>query len=109
MAAGMRAPEPGDRWLLRSGSERVGTLQLSEIDQPWFRCEFTPADSWKDFRPIFERLSAAVDRGSDAEVAEAFKEFRDLKLRLIAATQEGLNIDPVILQIREEKVALFRY
>ncbi|GAA5204933.1 hypothetical protein GCM10023323_10170 [Streptomyces thinghirensis] len=109
MSDDMRAPEVGSQWILWSGTKRIGTLQLSEIDQPWFRCDFTPGDSWQTFSSIFERLSAAVDRGADGEVSEAFREFLSLKLRLTAKAQYGPDIEPVILQIRDGKVAVFRY
>ncbi len=99
--------ELGSRWYLKSGSDTLGTVTLSGIDQPWFRCEFSPATPWENFRLLFERQAAAVDSGTDDEVSAALKDIFDLNLELLPVT-EGQRVKPTILQIRGSS-AIFRY
>lgn len=98
----------GMQWRLKSGDTNLGVLRFSAVDQPWFRCEFSPAESWSDFRRLFERQAEAVDKGTPDEVSAAFKQVQDLRLRLIPETAEEWEIEPTLVQIRGNS-AFFRY
>ncbi|MFD7482514.1 hypothetical protein [Streptomyces mirabilis] len=77
------------------------------IDQPWFRCEFTPGKGWERVSRLFEAQAAAVDSGNEEKMMEAISAVRRLPLEL-HSLQGGEKIIPVIIQIRGNK-ANFRY
>ncbi|WP_327406937.1 hypothetical protein OG194_47395 [Streptomyces sp. NBC_01288] len=94
-------------WELRSGNTALGTLSLIDIDQPWFRCRFSPGEGWEQVRDLFERQAEAVDAEDQERMIGAIGAVRNLSLQLYP--QEGDEaITPVIIQIRGTE-ANFRY
>jgi hypothetical protein len=93
----------------------LGTLEIYEVDQPWWYCHFTPTSAFEEVRPLFtaeqtafeadeaERMSGRADAGS---WDEAYNAIDALKLRLIA--DDGQVIDTLLLHI-EDNEAWFRY
>jgi hypothetical protein len=93
--------------VLKSDDTALGSLSLIDIDQPWFRCHFTPGEGWEQVRELFEAQAEAVDSGDQAQMIEAIGAVRGLPLQL--HPQEGdETITPVMIQIRGDK-ANFRY
>ncbi|MGP3953890.1 hypothetical protein [Streptomyces sp. 7N604] len=99
---------PDTVWRLQSGEALLGVVTLIDIDQPWFRCHFEPADSWGDFAQLFETLARVVDEGIAQDASAALKAVHDLDLRLIPEEGVGEVVRPVIIQIRGDR-ANFRY
>lgn len=98
---------PERSWVLTTGESSIGVLSLIEIDQPWFRCSFTPGEGWGAVRQRFEAQSEAVDSGDEAKMMEAISAVRSMSLEL-RPLGEGELISPVIVQIRGNQ-ANFRY
>jgi hypothetical protein len=94
-------------WELKSRDATLGTLSLLDIDQPWFRCHFTPGDGWEDVRELFQAQAEAVDDGNQAQMIEAIGAVRELALQL-HPRGDGEPITPVMVQIRSDR-ASFRY
>ncbi|MFE0382125.1 hypothetical protein ACFW1M_42730 [Streptomyces inhibens] len=104
----MKAADVASRsWELKSGDTTLGTLSLIDIDQPWFRCHFTPGEGWEQVRELFEAQAEAVDGGDQGRMIEAIGAIRNLPLQL--HPQDGdETITLVMIQIRGDK-ANFRY
>ncbi|MFC8671003.1 hypothetical protein [Streptomyces sp. NPDC057199] len=94
-------------WELKDGSASIGVLSLIVIDQPWFRCEFTPREGWERVGHLFEEQALAVDSGDEERMMEAISAVRELPLELHPVQGEEM-ITPVMIQIRGDK-ANFRY
>ncbi|MFF7233047.1 hypothetical protein [Streptomyces sioyaensis] len=94
-------------WDLRSRKTSIGTLFCIEIDQPWFRCEFTPGEGWEGVGDLFAAQAAATDSGDQEALMHAIGAVRNLELEL--HPQEGNEIiKSIVIQIRGAK-ANFRY
>ncbi|TXC97417.1 hypothetical protein [Streptomyces sp. ISID311] len=94
-------------WDLRSRKRSIGTLFCIEIDQPWFRCEFTAGEGWEEVGGLFAAQAAATDSGDQEALMHAIGAVRNLEPEL--HPQEGKEIiKPVVIQIRGDK-ANFRY
>lgn len=94
-------------WELRNGKTVLGTLSLVDIDQPWFRCQFSPGAGWDQVRALFEAQAEAVDAGDQTRMMDAIGAVRSLPLQL--HPQEGdETITPVMIQVRGGR-ANFRY
>ena len=48
-------------WALMRGRIRLGTLQVLEVDQPWFRCRFEPTAAFADVRELFAEQQRCLD------------------------------------------------
>ncbi|MFD6819901.1 hypothetical protein ACFWC5_05970 [Streptomyces sp. NPDC060085] len=103
----MKGADVSTQWELKNADVSLGMLTLVVIDQPWFRCEFTPTDEWEEVRQLFDSQAAAVDSGNEAQMMEAIAAVRNLPLKL-CPIQDGVTITPVMIQIRSNK-ANFRY
>ncbi|WP_426567281.1 hypothetical protein [Streptomyces canus] len=96
-----------ESWELKDGDTRLGILTLTEIDQPWFRCEFAPGEGWEQVEQLFQAQAAAVDSGDQQRMMEAIGAVRNLQLKL-HLRDGGEVITPIMIQIRGNK-ANFRY
>ncbi|GGU44218.1 hypothetical protein [Streptomyces violascens] len=96
-----------EAWILETENITIGRLELIEIDQPWFRCRFSPADGWEAAKEIFEEQAAAVDSGNAIAMVGPIEAVKQMDLKLFPVSG-GDPITPVIIQIRGE-TASFRY
>ncbi|WP_328974245.1 hypothetical protein [Streptomyces canus] len=94
-------------WELKNGETALGTLSLIEIDQPWFWCQFSPAEGWDEVRDLFAAQAAAVDGGDQNRMIEAIGAIRNLPLQLHPREDDEV-ITPDMIQVRGDK-ASFRY
>ncbi|MBK3563713.1 hypothetical protein [Streptomyces sp. MBT62] len=94
-------------WELRNGKTVLGTLSLIDVDQPWFRCQFSPGAGWEQVRELFEAQAEAVESGDQARMLDAIGAVRNLPLQLHPQGDDEA-ITPVMIQIRAEH-ANFRY
>ncbi|MFE9975692.1 hypothetical protein ACFYRD_34475 [Streptomyces hirsutus] len=94
-------------WELRKGNTPLGVLSLVEIDQPWFRCVFTPGEGWEKVGHLFEAQAEAVDSGDQHGMMQAIGAVRGLALEL-RSQETDETIIPIMLQIRGDR-ANFRY
>lgn len=94
-------------WELRNASTHIGTLAIIEINQPWFRCSFTPGDGWAEVKALFAAQAEAFDGGEEPVMREAVRAVKDLHLQL-HPQEGGEAITPVMMHIRGNE-ANFRY
>lgn len=103
------------RWTLMADDVSLGTLELNEVDQPWWYCHFAPTSAFEAVRPLFEAEQAAFEADEAVRMSgqldaglqdEAYKAIDALKLRLVA--NDGQIIDTLLLHI-EGNEAWFRY
>ncbi|TXS44079.1 hypothetical protein EAO75_30195 [Streptomyces sp. uw30] len=95
-------------WELKNGATLLGVVSLTEIDQPWFRCEFTPSKGWGEVEYLFQEQADAVDSGDQQRMMEAIGAVRNLQLKLQSQAGDDEVITPIMIQIRGNK-ANFRY
>ena len=94
------------------GKTPLGTLTEYEVDQPWFRCYFTPLPAYDEFRPLFEAerntlFDVELTTEQKLTESEAITAQIDL-LKLHLISDRGMHIQPILLHIDGEK-AQFRY
>ena len=58
--AARRLESDAPDWLLVMGDLRLGKLWLSDVDQPWYFCEFEPAPAFETIRPLFDAANEAL-------------------------------------------------
>lgn len=85
--------------LLR-GSTLVGTLTVTDVDQPWFICTFTPTVAYKEVMLAFDeenRLIDALNQGeqiASSQLDEAMERIYNLGFTLM--DKNGLRVEPLI-------------
>ncbi|MDC0766751.1 hypothetical protein [Streptomyces sp. HD] len=94
-------------WELKGDDTLLGVVTLTEIDQPWFRCEFALSKGWEQVEHLFQAQATAVDSGDQQRMSEAIGAVRNLQLKL-HPSDGGEAITPIMIHIRGRK-ANFRY
>ncbi|MEW1824270.1 hypothetical protein [Streptomyces sp. NPDC088196] len=92
---------------MRNKSDRLGTLVLLEINQPWFRCDFTPGEDWDEVEALFEAQAEAFASDAEPVMREAVKAVRELHLKLHSQDDEEV-MEPIMIHIHAGE-ANFRY
>lgn len=98
------------------GDTLLGTLTVTDLDQPWFLCLFAPEAAFEAVRPLFDAelavgeaedhaRSIGVNIGIDAWES-AYQNIEALGLRLVPDV--GETIDHFLLHINGAE-AWFRY
>ncbi len=100
------------KFALRRGYERLGTLEVVNIDQPWFMCKFEATPAFEQFRPLFDEELRLLeqDRQDDNDWEEweaAYSRIEELGL-CIGALDGGNDITDFLVHIEGEE-AWFRY
>lgn len=93
----------------------LGTLDLYDLDQPWWYCHFVPTSAFEAVRHLFVAELAAFEADEAVRMSghmdaglqdEAYKAIDALKLRLVV--DDGQIIDTLLLHIEGDE-AWFRY
>lgn len=92
-------------WNLKRGAETLGSLELKEIDQPWFVCSFVPAATFEKVAWLFEVEREIAD---PAEWDKAYLKIVELDLRLEPINPKENAIEEFILHVKDGE-AWFRY
>jgi hypothetical protein len=99
------------RFALRRGYERLGTLEVIGIDQPWIRCRFEPLPAFEGIRPLFDEELRLLEQQAKDQAwdhwEEAYSRIDALGL-CIGALDGADDITDFILHIKDDK-AWFRY
>ncbi len=100
------------KFALRRGYERLGTLEIVGIDQPWFMCKFEATPAFEPFRPLFDEELKLLEQERDddkdwADWETAYSRIDELGL-CIGALDGGNDITEFLLHIKGEE-ARFRY
>ncbi|WP_030387842.1 hypothetical protein [Streptomyces sp. NRRL S-241] len=94
-------------WKIVKDGSLIGVLDLIEIDQPWFRCRFSPEAGWTAVESLFESMASAHRQRNYERYGELLISVRSLGLTL-EPLSEGYSIVPVMLKVEGER-ASFRY
>ncbi|WP_158781224.1 hypothetical protein [Streptomyces sp. NRRL S-237] len=95
------------KWKIVKDGSLVGVLDLIEIDQPWFRCRFSPEAGWTAVESLFESMASAHRRRDYERYGELLIAVRSLGLTL-EPMSEGDSIVPIMIKIEGDE-ASFRY
>lgn len=94
-------------WHLCKDALILGTLTLTEIDQPWLFCRFSPTAVFSEYAPLFADEAAALLKRDRVKVEQMEEEISRLNLRLEAFPSGEIN-DDIWLHIDGES-AWFRF
>ncbi|MFF7728339.1 hypothetical protein [Streptomyces sp. NPDC008001] len=94
-------------WKLTQGDNVVGRLLLLEVDQPWFICQFSPAEHWEAVCEVFGQQSCAMRSGNTEMIAASMGRVRSMGLQLVPEVPTGEEIEPIMIHI-EGETAKFR-
>lgn len=94
------------RLTLLRGDILLGTLTVTDLDQPWFLCHFAPEAAFEAVKPLFDAELAVLE----AEDVDAWESaYLDIEaLRLCLVPDVGEAIDHFLLHINDVE-AWFRY
>ena len=95
---------------LKRGNALLGTLQVIDLDQPWFICEFVRASGFESVKPLFDEELALLEGSDNFDIdawENAYSRIDDLGLQLVP-TDGGTPIDEFVLHIDGQE-ARFRY
>jgi hypothetical protein len=95
---------------LKRGNVRLGTLQVIDLDQPWFVCEFVSTPDFEDVKPLFDEELALLEESDTFDIEaweKAYSRIDDLGLQLVP-TDSAAPISEFLLHI-DGREARFRY
>src|SRR5215468_3300757 len=90
-----------DRWILKTGSEVLGSLTFNEQDQPWVVCSFQAEPAFAKYESYFKEELRLLDLDDITSWEQAYSAINGLGLVLEPVNQEEGKITDFILHVRE--------
>ncbi len=100
-----------DTWKLYQGNTFLGSMTLTDNDNFWIYCEFTPTSAFEQFRSLFveeQRLLEAFETSSDPDKAinmweASYSKIRGLGLSLQYMDGEFDDKNTILLHILDNE------
>jgi hypothetical protein len=95
---------------LKQGELLLGTLETTDLDQPWVICKFTPTPAFEAVKPLFDAELELIEGSDDLEIDAwemAYSRIDELGLQLVPVNGEP-SISEFVLHI-DGSEAWFRY
>ena len=97
-----------EQWRLMSGRILVGTIDVSDVDQPWFVGRFEPEAAFAEFSDAFARELELVEGDLEHQIDQWERVYRSISDRLQLVGPDGTTVPEFLIHIRGTE-ARFRY
>jgi hypothetical protein len=97
-----------EQWWLMSGRIVVGTIDVSDVDQPWFVGRFVPEAAFAEFSDAFAQELELVDGDLEHQIDQWERVYRSIRDRMQLVGPDGNTVPEFLLHIRGTE-AWFRY